>query len=176
MDAAPGVTRLVEVLGQRGYDVLGPVVLDGAIRIGPIASADDLPRGLRAALGPGEARLRDVGDGAFFAHAVGPDSWKSVLHPPRDLQWRATRDGDGFGVEAGAVRDSSPVAPVALVGVRPCDLAAIGVQDRVLRDGSFPDPGYAGRRARMVVVAAACGTPAATCFWSRCSPVTTAWW
>jgi ferredoxin len=161
MDAVPGITRLVGALDRRGYRVLGPVVRDGAIRIGPVASADDLPRGLRAELGPGAARLRDAGDGALFAHAVGPDSWRAVFHPPRELQWRAGRDRNGFGVERGPVDDP---APLALVGVRPCDLAAVGVQDRVLRDGSFPDPGYAGRRARTVIVAAACGTPAATCF------------
>jgi ferredoxin len=137
------------------------VVRDGAIRIGPVASADDLPRGLRAELGPGVARLLDTGDGALFAHAVGPDWWKPVLHPARELQWRATRDSGGFEVRAGAGPDPPPLA---LVGVRPCDLAAIGVQDRVLRDGSFPDPGYAARRARTVVVAAACAMPAATCF------------
>jgi ferredoxin len=161
MDATPGVTRLVEVLGQRGYEVLGPVVRDRAIRIGPVASADDLPRGLRAVLGPGTARLQDAGDGAFFGHAVGPDSWKAVLHPPRERQWLATRDGEGFDVETGAAEEPSPVA---LVGVRPCDLAAIGVQDRVLRDGRLPDTAYAGRRAHTVIVAAACATPAATCF------------
>jgi sulfhydrogenase subunit beta (sulfur reductase) len=161
MDAAPGVARLVEVLGQHGYDVLAAVHRDGALRIGPVTSAADLPRGLRAELGPGTARLRDAGDGAFFDHAVGPDSWKGVLHPPRERQWRATRDGEAFEVESGpTVRPS----PMALVGVRPCDLAAIAVQDRVLQDGSVPDTAYAGRRSQTVIVAAACGNPAATCF------------
>jgi ferredoxin len=161
MDAVPGITRLVEALDRRGYRVLGPVVRDGAIRIGPVASADDLPCGLRAELGPGGARLRDAGDGALFAHAVGPDSWKAVFHPSQELQWCVRRDGNGFGVEMGSVDDP---APLALLGVRPCDLAAIGVQDRVLREGSFPDPGYAARRARTIIVVAACATPAATCF------------
>jgi ferredoxin len=161
MDAVSGVTRLVEELDRRGYRVLGPVVRDGAIRIGPVTSADDLPRGLRAELGPGAARLRDAGDGAFFAHAMGPDSWKAVFHPPRELQWHARHLDDGFEVEGGRDPDS---APIALLGVRPCDLAAIGVQDRVLRDDSFPDPGYAARRARTLIVAASCWTPAATCF------------
>jgi ferredoxin len=161
MDAVAGVTRLVEALERRGYRVLGPVVRDGAIRIGPVASADDLPRGLRAELGPGTARLRDAGDGAFFAHAVGPDSWTAVFHPPRELQWRARRTEGGFEVDGADVPDP---APVALLGVRPCDLAAIRVQDRVLRDGALPDPGCAGRRPRTVVVVAACATPAATCF------------
>jgi len=161
MDAAPGISRLVEILGRRGYEVLAPVSRDGALRIEPVSSAADLPRGLRAEVGPGTARLRDAGDGAFFAHAVGPDSWRSVLHPARERQWRAARDGGTFHVEP--AREVRP-SPVALVGVRPCDLAAIAVQDRVLRDGAIPDAGYADRRARSLIVAAACGTPAATCF------------
>ncbi len=83
-----------------------------------------------------------------------------MLHPPRQRQWRASRDGDSFDVEAA----TETAAPVAFVGVRPCDLAAMGVQDRVLRDGPATDTGYAGRRAQALIVAAACGAPAATCF------------
>jgi ferredoxin len=160
VQAELGLARLVELLG-RHHDVLAAVQRDGALRIERVASAGDLPRGVRSELGPGTARLGDAGNGAFFAHAVGPDSWRAVLQRPRERQWRAAREGTAFGVEAGpAVRPS----PVALLGVRPCDLAAIAVQDRVLRDGAFPDAGYAGRRSQTLIVAVACGTPAETCF------------
>jgi ferredoxin len=161
MPAERGVARLVELLVSHGYDVLAAVQRDEALRIEPVGSASDLPRGLRSEVEPGTARLGVAGDGAFFSHAVGPDSWKAVLHPPRERQWRAARDGRAFDVEPAPAMHPPPVA---LLGVRPCDLAAIAVQDHVLQDGAFPDGGYSGRRSQTLIVAAACGTPAATCF------------
>ena len=54
--------------------------------------------------------------------------------------------------------------PMAIIGARPCELAALDVLDRVLRSGDVPDPRYAARRDGAFVVAAECGAPAATCF------------
>jgi ferredoxin len=44
------------------------------------------------------------------------------------------------------------------------ELAAIGVQDRVLRDGPYADADYADRRSNVFVLAVHCGAPAGTCF------------
>jgi ferredoxin len=55
-------------------------------------------------------------------------------------------------------------APVALVGVRACDLAAIGIQDRVLLGRPHVDAHYAARRADVLLVAVTCSAPAGTCF------------
>ncbi len=56
------------------------------------------------------------------------------------------------------------MAPLAVVGARPCELAAMDVLDQVLLDGAYPDPRYAARRSGAFVVVAECGSPAATCF------------
>jgi ferredoxin len=53
---------------------------------------------------------------------------------------------------------------VAFIGAWACEIAAIEVQDRVLRDGPYPDADYAARRAQVFVVAVHCGSPAGTCF------------
>ena len=50
------------------------------------------------------------------------------------------------------------------VGVRPCELAAIRVQDRVFLGGPFVDPAYRSRRESAFVLAVDCGSPAGTCF------------
>jgi hypothetical protein len=55
-------------------------------------------------------------------------------------------------------------APAALIGSRPCELAAMRVLDRVFAGGEIPDPCYRDRREGSFVVVAECGTPAATCF------------
>jgi ferredoxin len=48
--------------------------------------------------------------------------------------------------------------------VRACELAALGVQDRVLVGSAFADPHYATRRSSVVVVAVNCAAPSGTCF------------
>ncbi len=54
--------------------------------------------------------------------------------------------------------------PLAIVGARPCEVAALGILDRVLSESAVPDPRYDARRRGAFVVAAECGTPASTCF------------
>jgi ferredoxin len=56
--------------------------------------------------------------------------------------------------------DAEPEPRYALLGVRPCDLRAIGIADRVLGGGA----GYAARREAAFIVAANCTEPGATCF------------
>jgi sulfhydrogenase subunit beta (sulfur reductase) len=48
--------------------------------------------------------------------------------------------------------------------VRPCDIQAIAVQDRVFLGGSYVDPHYRARREGAFILAVNCGQAAATCF------------
>jgi ferredoxin len=54
--------------------------------------------------------------------------------------------------------------PLAIFGARPCEVAALGVLDRVLIGGDYVDPRYAERRRDTFVVVAECARPASTCF------------
>jgi ferredoxin len=148
---------LVDALLAHGYRVVGPTVRDGAIVLTELDSADALPYGWGVDAGPGRYRLRERADGAAFGHAAGPQSWKQFLHPPRRPLWTAKRNGQGFTVTE---PDEDPVR-YAFLGVRSCDLCAIGVQGRVLGE---VDPAYARRRAGLFIVAVACTEPANTCF------------
>ena len=53
---------------------------------------------------------------------------------------------------------------MALLGIRGCDLAAIGIQDTILAGRAAIDMHYAERRAAAFLIAVTCGTPAGTCF------------
>ena len=53
---------------------------------------------------------------------------------------------------------------MAFVGVRPCDLSAIGIQDQVLGRGEHAGSRYAARRSGVFIVAVNCTEPGATCF------------
>ena len=60
--------------------------------------------------------------------------------------------------------DLSDDAPQMLLGVRACDLLAIEILDRVLREGDFTDPFYTQRRNCTLMISVDCVAPAATCF------------
>lgn len=156
-----GLDALIVTLHDRGYVVVGPTIREQAIVCGEVDGVADLPAGWTDEQDGGTYRLHRRDDDALFGYAVGPDSWKQYLFPPRTLVMRAERaaDGTGFAVEAGEEQSR----PFAFLGVRGCDLAAICVQDRVFM-GQFADPVYVTRRSRAFVVALNCSTPAGTCF------------
>ncbi len=151
---------LIDVLRERGYQVIGPTVRGDAVVLAEIESADELPHGWGVTADAGSYRLRRRTDGAIFAQSAGPQSWKTFLHPPRERVWSAHRDGDGFTVE----ENDEPVPRYAFFGVRPCDLRAIAIQDRVLTGGQHTDSRYARRRAGVFIVAIQCTEPGAACF------------
>ncbi len=155
-----GLDRLIGLLGSRGFRTLGPVVADGAIGPGPIRHARDLPQGWHDEQAPGRYRLHRDGDPRLFAWAVGPRSWKGELFPPRSVVWHSS--GEGEGLEIVPVVDEAP--PVAVIGARPCELAALSILDRVLGSSAHPDPVYRARREAAFVAVVECSTPASTCF------------
>ncbi|MFJ9346404.1 4Fe-4S dicluster domain-containing protein [Streptomyces sp. NPDC101237] len=155
-----GMAALVAELTGRGFTVVGPTVRDGAIVLAELRSADELPYGWGVELEAGRYRLRERSDGAAFAHAAGPQAWKPFLHPPRVREWSADRTPDGLVLTA-----DRPAPPrYAFLGVRPCDLRAVAVQDRVLTGGTYADAGYAERRTGALLIVVECTEPGATCF------------
>jgi sulfhydrogenase subunit beta (sulfur reductase) len=154
------LSALFDRLHARGYTVMGPTARDGAIVIAELTSAAELPYGWGVDTEAGRYRLRARGDRAAFGHSAGPQSWKSVLHPARAMLWSADRTADGTM----AGREPAQERKYALLGVRPCDLAAIGILDRVLTGGRHTDPVYAGRRDDNLIIAVECTEPGAVCF------------
>ena len=156
--------ELLAGISGQGYQVVGPTVHDGAIVYRDVRSAADLPIGWGDEQDGGRYRLRRREDEAVFGYAVGPDSWKQFLHPPRLRLWRARRGENGEGLEF--IEDSAEVPRYAFFGVRSCELHAIAIQDRVFLPGANPDQSYAARREDVLLVAVNCGEPSGTCFCS----------
>jgi ferredoxin len=152
---------LVEALRGRGYRVLGPTLRDGAIVYDELESAAELPVGWTESQDAATYRLERREDEARFGYAVGPHSWKQFLLPPRVRLWQARRDGDGsLEVEQEPLDET----PLAFLGVRSCELHAIGIQDRVFLGGRVVERDYAARRDGAFVVAVNCFEPGGTCF------------
>jgi len=151
---------LLAVLRGRGFRVVGPTLRQGDLVLDELASAADLPAGWTDVKEAGSYRLQPRADEARFGYGVGQHSWKPFLFPPRYLLWQGRREKGRLQTIPGA--DDSP--PQAFLGVRPCDLHAIEVQDRVFLKGGFVDPVYRQRRERAFIVAINCGQPCATGF------------
>jgi sulfhydrogenase subunit beta (sulfur reductase) len=159
--APEALETLVETLRARGYRVLGPTARDGAIVYDELESATELPIGWTESQEAATYRLERRDDEARFGYAVGPHSWKQFLLPPKVRLWQARRNGDGaLEVE----EEPADETPLAFIGVRSCELHAIGIQDRVFLGGSYIERDYAARRSDNFVVAVNCFEPGGTCF------------
>jgi ferredoxin len=153
---------LLVALRARGYRIVGPRVRNGAIIYADLASVSDLPAGVTDVQSPGRYRLEARSDGALFGYTVGPHSWKQFFHVADERLFTLRRSKDGPRLEP----EPLPSGKLALIGARACELAAIGVQDRVLRDGAHADARYAARRSDVFVVAVQCTSAGGNCFCS----------
>ena len=157
-----GLTGIVDELVRSEYDVWGPAVRDGVVISRRITADDDLPIGYRAAGAAGSSQLEPSGDRSRFGWAVGPQTWKPLLHPPSVVTMQIAQSERDQPVVV-SVR-GRPARPLALFGLRPCDLAAIAALDRVLVDAPpTAEPTYRARRADAFLVVVNCAVPAPTC-------------
>jgi ferredoxin len=141
---------------------MGPEIHDGAVRFAAVERIDQLTPGLREAQAPGRYRLETADDGRWFGWTLGPQGLKPLLFPAREVLWRSSTD------PAGPLRFEPPdlvdAPPLAVIGVRACDLAALALLDAHFLRGSAPDRGYAARRQGMFLVGIDCARSASTCF------------
>ncbi len=155
-----GLESLLSSLIEDGYDLIGPTVRDQAIVHDRIADSGDLPRGVTDVQQGGSYRLQGRDDEALFGYNSSPHSWKARLYPSHSELFKASRTAEGIRFE--------PVEAVppryAFVGIRPCDLAAIAIQDRVFMGSGHLDAVYAANRKQNFMIAVNCVEAGATCF------------
>jgi sulfhydrogenase subunit beta (sulfur reductase) len=154
------IDKLISVLKAEGYQVVGPTLGEGAVMWGEIDAAKDLPQGWGDEEEGGHYRLKPSDSGAYFGFSKPVQGMKAYLHPSRRRLWSAERAGAGFRM----LRDEAAPPRYAFLGARPCELAAVAVQDRVFDNGTFTDPGYFAKRNEAFVIVAACTQSGATCF------------
>jgi NAD(P)H-flavin reductase/formate hydrogenlyase subunit 6/NADH:ubiquinone oxidoreductase subunit I len=133
--------------------------VDGAVVYEEIEGSDSLPTGVQVETAPGSYRVRDGGT-RTFDYTVGVTSWKRFVHPPTEPLTRSRRDGLSIAV----ANVAEPAERMAFLGVRPCELAALGMQDRVLRAGPVGEASDAARRDAALIVAVECAVASSTCF------------
>ncbi len=151
--------RFLNALQEQGR-IIGPRILDNTFGHREINAVQDLPVGWTFDQEGGTFRLRQRRDLALFGYTVGQDSWKRELYPPRLRLLTLKKTKSSFSVTP---EKPSP-EKLVFFGIRPCDLAAIHIQDIILTQGPFADPEYFQRRKNALIVVVECTQPAATCF------------
>ena len=157
---AADLQELINSIKSAGYDLYGPTVRDSAIRLDRINSIDDLPRGFRDTQKPGTYKLEKSDSPDYFEHVVGIDNWKKLLYPARRKLFNLTIEDQAFKFSEHEI--DSP--PLAFLGVRSCDLAAIEILDKILMRGPYADQGYKHRREKSLIIAVNCTSAAQSCF------------
>jgi ferredoxin len=152
--------QLFEVLHSRGYESVGPTVRDQTIVYDQIGGVEDLPVGWTDTQEAGTYRLVPRDDQALFGYVVGPHSFKKYLFPPRHTLFTLEKTSDGIKL----VEAAGPAPKYAFIGMRPCELAAMKIQDQVLGGETFTDPEYVMRRQQVFVVTVNCVVTGGTCF------------
>lgn len=156
------LNTLFDLLVQAGFQPVGPTIQDGHLVLDLLSSAADLPQGWTTEADAGAFRLVRRTDQAYFGFNLGQESWKKFLFPPELPMFRAHRRENEVTFQP--IPDTAP--PYAFIGVRACELAALAVHDRVLRQGPFVDQFYDARRRAHFIVAVNCTESDAACFCS----------
>jgi sulfhydrogenase subunit beta (sulfur reductase) len=151
---------LFDCLKRRQYRLIGPTLNHSAIVYDDIEKADDIPCGYTDQQNGGTYHLLKTNTPARFDYVVGQHSWKKYLFPPEKTLFEIQQKSGGFQVYE--IKEES--VPLAFIGVRPCELAAILILDKILLQGSYQDLFYKNKRHNLLIVAVNCTRPSGTCF------------
>jgi sulfhydrogenase subunit beta (sulfur reductase) len=157
--AKPALDNLLAALREKGYQTIGPRAGDGTVQYQPIQGTSDLPQGFASEMEAGKYRLVPSGNTHVFDYLPGAQSWKQIFFPPRTDLFSARKNG-GWKTSGAPV----PSTRYALIGVRPCEIAAIKIQDLAFLRDDFVDPVYQERRKNAFILAVNCLRPGGTCF------------
>jgi len=163
---------LLDTLLAQGFCVIGPTIEQHAIIYDELTSVSQLPQGWSDSQSPALYQIQKTPNSPesqkFFHFNLGPASWKKFLFPPNSILPNAPEPNGHAGPENSQNPSKTPVIrkPLAILGARACELAAIALQDRVLMSPPFVDAQYELRRKDLFVVAVQCTTAANTCFCS----------
>ena len=153
--------NLLDLLANRGYRCIGPMVQDDAIVYDDLSSVDQMPRGVRQHQSPGSYRLHNSGDDYLFNWANGPQAIKPLVFASEELLWQCESDDNR---KLQFIETTPEAKKIAFIGARPCDIAALYIHDRHFLQQAYRDPCYLARRQNMLLITVNCTQPAETCF------------
>ena len=149
---------------RQGYRTMAAVERGDTLMWDEVGAAADLPWGTTSEQSPGHYRLQKNNERRCFNAVHGPQSLKPLTFTPRQrlASIRKTRQG---GEDLLTVQTEEPTSePIAVIGVRACDLAALAMQQKILMQGQYTDPHFTSRQQSLFIVAVHCTRSAETCF------------
>lgn len=151
---------LIASLQKRGFETIGPIVDGDAIVYDRISSTEELPAGWTDEQDPGLYRISKSDNPAYFGYTLPPQSWKRLLYPPSLKLFSVRKEGKTIEIDEQKNGDSK----FAFIGVRPCELSAIKIQDRVFTTGEYHDDHYMSLRKKVFIVVVNCSRAGNNCF------------
>ena len=130
--------ELVAALAADGFTVIGPRLQDGARVFEEIRHLSDLPLGKTDVQSPGRYEVTEVVDapGSLFEFCATGQSLKRYFIPPTRPLFTVRKSAEGPAL----LPAPNTARPLAVIGARGCDLAALRVLDGVLGNhAAHPD-------------------------------------
>ena len=149
-----------ELLTNKGLEIIGPSIRDGAISYQHINSPGELPVGYMDRQDAGQYKLYHTDEKLYFNYRAAANNWKRFIYPPRQRLWEARKIKKKFKIE----NDGGEIPQLAFLGVLPCDLNAIGILDKILTTGPYADPAYRKIRDNSFIIASNCTRAGENCF------------
>ncbi len=150
---------LVSALHAQGYKVLSPQVEQDEVGWHEVHQSSDLKQGYQDQQQAGSYRLQ-VHEGSWFSITHGAPSLKTLTYKPRQPVVHIIKTESGISFQEEAVDAEN----IAVIGVRPCDLAALQIQDKVFTCGEYQDDYFKANKASLFIIAVNCTRAAQTCF------------
>lgn len=155
---------LLELLKEKNYTIIGPTVKENAIVLDEVTSVTQLPIGWTDEQANGKYRLHKSEEPTVFNYTVGAQSVKKYLFPPVQKLFMTAKYSKGGTTEN--IEQSEKKKKIAFFGIRPCELAALKIQDKIFLEGEYVDPFYQLRRKDALLIVVNCTRGGGTCFCS----------
>lgn len=153
--------QLLDVLAAQGFKCVGPRVQDQVILYDEIGTVDDLPLGMEVEQAPGRFTLRPENHKRHFSWANTAQAIKPLSFASHEVLWHCEKDEQGRL----SFRQHTPAQePIAIIGARACDLAALKLQQQHFLSPYAEDPWFKQRVGNLFIVAVHCSHAADTCF------------
>lgn len=153
--------ELISALRAGDYRCVAPKVCNGTIAYEDLQLKDQLPTGISIHQKPGSYRVEITDSPRNFDWANGAQALKPFVFKSRQTLWTVNQNAEG---KITFTESIATAKPVAIIGVRSCDLAALSLQDKHFLNSACVDPHYQVQRTSLFLVAVNCTHPSDTCF------------
>lgn len=146
---------------NKSHRAIGPKIENGVLILTE-AGFEDIPSGYKERQKPGYYRITKDTDEEIFSFSLGPDSFKKFFHPPLKELFNFKKTKKSISV----TRILPKEKPLALIGIRACDISAIKLYDRIFLEGTVKDSIYESLRKDALIIGVNCLRPGDNCFCS----------